>query len=58
MCLLFMYLSDDRFEGKYRIIIANNRDEFWSRPTKPLSWSDNGVYLNGTYVLALLIQKY
>lgn len=47
MCLLFLYLCDERTEGKYRLIIADNRDEYWDRPTKPLSWSDNEEYLCG-----------
>ncbi|VDI65902.1 Hypothetical predicted protein [Mytilus galloprovincialis] len=48
MCLLFMYLNDDECGNGYRLIIANNRDEQWDRPTKPLSfWTDNEDCISG-----------
>ncbi|XP_052073970.1 transport and Golgi organization 2 homolog [Mytilus californianus] len=48
MCLLLMYLNDDECRDGYRVIIANNRDERWDRPTKQLSfWTDNEECLSG-----------
>ncbi|XP_052072930.1 transport and Golgi organization 2 homolog [Mytilus californianus] len=48
MCLLFMYLNDDECGDGYRVIIANNRDEQWDRPTKQLSfWTDNEECISG-----------
>ncbi|XP_076106342.1 transport and Golgi organization 2 homolog [Mytilus galloprovincialis] len=48
MCLLFIYLNDDECGNGYRLIIANNRDEQWDRPTKPLSfWTDNEDCISG-----------
>ncbi|KAK3085016.1 hypothetical protein FSP39_022925 [Pinctada imbricata] len=37
MCLLYVYVNDDPNESNYRLILANNRDEYWDRPTKPLA---------------------
>lgn len=34
MCLLFLSLDENPTPGKYAVVIANNRDEFWDRPTK------------------------
>lgn len=33
MCLLFLYINTDKNKGRYSLIVANNRDEYWERPT-------------------------
>ena len=33
MCILFLYLNDRQEDCPYRLIVANNRDEYWDRPT-------------------------
>ena len=54
MCLLFMYLNDDECGNGYRLIIANNRDEQWDKPTKPLSfWTDNEDCISGVYCVVI-----
>lgn len=43
MCLLFFYLNPDANENEYRLILINNRDEFYSRPTMPAAfWGQQG----------------
>lgn len=44
MCMLFLYVNDDCDDDGYRVIIANNRDEYWDRPTEPASfWGKNCI---------------
>ena len=33
MCIVFMYFCDDPSPDGYRLIVASNRDEVYSRPT-------------------------
>ncbi|VDN05362.1 unnamed protein product [Thelazia callipaeda] len=43
MCVTFLYLDDkmiDNPEG-YQLILLNNRDEFFDRPTTLAAWQDN-----------------
>ena len=35
MCLLFVYINPNPKTGEFKLILINNRDEFYSRPTKP-----------------------
>lgn len=35
MCLLLFYLNPNATINEYRLILINNRDEFYHRPTKP-----------------------
>ena len=43
MCLLFMYTNDDAGPGEYRMVLASNRDEIWTRPTQRAEfWSLEG----------------
>ncbi|XP_068209651.1 transport and Golgi organization protein 2 homolog isoform X2 [Palaemon carinicauda] len=40
MCLLFMYVNPSINEGSYKLVLVNNRDETYDRPTKPAHfWS-------------------
>lgn len=41
MCVLFLYLDDNPQPNKYRLIIANNRDEEFDRSTKSLDYWDS-----------------
>lgn len=41
MCVLFLYVNDNPQPNKYRLIIANNRDEKFDRSTKPLDYWDS-----------------
>lgn len=46
MCMLFVYVNPDPKPGEYKIILASNRDEQYTRPSKPAhQWtSHEGVY--------------
>uniref|UniRef100_A0AAG5CPE0 Transport and golgi organization 2 n=1 Tax=Anopheles atroparvus TaxID=41427 RepID=A0AAG5CPE0_ANOAO len=49
MCILFVYV-DDRCgpAGRYRLILASNRDEFYARPALPASpWAENARIIGG-----------
>ena len=35
MCLVLLYLGDERTEDAEQVILAANRDEFFDRPTSP-----------------------
>ncbi|KAJ1355499.1 hypothetical protein KIN20_012935 [Parelaphostrongylus tenuis] len=39
MCITFLFISDDPC-SKYKLIILNNRDENYDRPTLELDWRD------------------
>ncbi|ROT62798.1 putative transport and Golgi organization protein 2-like isoform X2 [Penaeus vannamei] len=43
MCLLFVYINSDPKEGDYKLILVNNRDENYNRPTKPARFWDSGI---------------
>ena len=50
MCLLFVYLNDEESSDGYRLILVNNRDEEWDRPTKQLQfWTDHTDCISGMY---------
>ena len=50
MCILFFYLNEAAEEGKYRLILVNNRDEYYTRPTRPAAfWEDNTDCISGEY---------
>ena len=34
MCVTFFYQNEECDPNGYRLVLANNRDERWSRPTK------------------------
>ncbi|KAK8753866.1 hypothetical protein OTU49_000438 [Cherax quadricarinatus] len=44
MCLLFLYINPHLKKGEYKIILVNNRDELYSRPTKPAHLWDSKIY--------------
>ncbi|KAK2179505.1 hypothetical protein NP493_484g01020 [Ridgeia piscesae] len=48
MCILFIYVNNEPTDDGYQIIIATNRDEIYSRPTKPAAvWADNKHCISG-----------
>lgn len=47
MCILFLYINPKPKVGEYKIVIVNNRDEFYFRPTKPAHFWDDGQILGG-----------
>lgn len=48
MCLLLLFVSASAEPGKYRLILATNRDEYMERPAKPADfWERNGEILAG-----------
>ncbi|KAL3856434.1 hypothetical protein ACJMK2_011195 [Sinanodonta woodiana] len=48
MCILFFYVNDDADDNGYRLILASNRDESWTRPTKPASfWGTSPECIGG-----------
>lgn len=48
MCLLYFCQSEIWQPGGYRLIIANNRDEFWDRPTKAADfWNSDQSCISG-----------
>ncbi|CAL1531959.1 unnamed protein product, partial [Lymnaea stagnalis] len=47
MCVIFFYLSEIcTFDG-YKLVLVNNRDETWDRPTRAASFWDNGNCISG-----------
>lgn len=40
MCLLFVYQNPEPKEGEYKIVLVNNRDETYTRPSKPAHFWD------------------
>ncbi|XP_067673837.1 transport and Golgi organization 2 homolog [Haliotis asinina] len=47
MCILFFQLNDKDECGTYRLVLANNRDEYWARPTSTAAyWGENGNFLS------------
>ena len=54
MCILFAYVSNNPKKDGYQVIIANNRDEYYDRLTKPADfWEDFPQCLSGQYFLVL-----
>lgn len=49
MCILFVYVGDDSdTAGRYRLILASNRDEFYSRPALGAApWKENPRIIGG-----------
>ncbi|CAH1800872.1 unnamed protein product [Owenia fusiformis] len=48
MCILFVAISDNPKDDGYQVIIANNRDEYFERPTKPAGfWNDDPHCISG-----------
>ncbi|XP_037041020.1 transport and Golgi organization protein 2 [Bradysia coprophila] len=48
MCILFSIANGDPQPGGYKLIIASNRDEFYSRPASAAKeWSDNPFVYGG-----------
>ena len=57
MCICFIFAStelDDRDD--FQVIIANNRDEYYARPTKPAHFW-NAHCLSGTIISMCLISS-
>ena len=52
MCMLFLYLNDNKHECPYRLVVANNRDEYWDRPTATAEFrGDNQQWIGGLLLL-------
>ncbi|XP_076471493.1 transport and Golgi organization protein 2 homolog [Babylonia areolata] len=48
MCLLFFSINESCNDGELRLVLANNRDEFWERPTKQAEfWTTNQSCISG-----------
>uniref|UniRef100_A0A182K672 Transport and golgi organization 2 n=1 Tax=Anopheles christyi TaxID=43041 RepID=A0A182K672_9DIPT len=48
MCILFVYVDDGSVPGRYRLILASNRDEFYTRPAKSAApWQENPQIIGG-----------
>ncbi|XP_021346329.1 transport and Golgi organization 2 homolog isoform X2 [Mizuhopecten yessoensis] len=48
MCLLYVYVCDSAADGEYRLILADNRDEYWDRPTNLAEfWGPRGEFISG-----------
>lgn len=43
MCLLFLYINPRPRVGEYKVILVNNRDELYNRPTKPAHFWDDKI---------------
>ena len=41
MCILFLYLNPDPAPGSLKLVLAMNRDEVLSRPTKEATWGED-----------------
>ncbi|XP_042223687.1 transport and Golgi organization 2 homolog isoform X2 [Homarus americanus] len=44
MCLLFLYINPDPKKGEYKLVLVNNRDESYQRPTKKAHLWDSNLY--------------
>ena len=54
MCILFAYINNDAKDGEYQLVIANNRDEFYDRPTAPAArWQHKPACISGTFYFAV-----
>ena len=51
MCILFGYVNNDATDGEYQVVIASNRDEYYTRPTSVASCRavDNGTIICGKW---------
>ncbi|XP_053692988.1 transport and Golgi organization protein 2 [Sabethes cyaneus] len=48
MCILFIYVNADGKPGKYKLILASNRDEYYNRPAKVAgSWDESPHVIGG-----------
>uniref|UniRef100_A0A182NDW9 Transport and golgi organization 2 n=1 Tax=Anopheles dirus TaxID=7168 RepID=A0A182NDW9_9DIPT len=48
MCILFVYVDDGSMAGRYRVVLASNRDEFYARPAKTAApWEENRHIIGG-----------
>lgn len=48
MCISFIYVNNNPEDCDYQVVIANNRDEFYSRPSKPAGrWPDKPQCISG-----------
>ena len=43
MCIAFLYVNPYANENEWRLVLINNRDEFYERPTLPADWRENGL---------------
>ena len=44
-------MNDNEYECPYRLVVANNRDEFWDRPTATAEFrGDNQKWIGGFYL--------
>ena len=58
MCILFFYLNPNPEEGKYQLILASNRDEFYTRPTQPAAfWESDKDCISGNHYFKFLIHE-
>lgn len=47
MCIQFVYVNNDASENEWQLVIANNRDELYTRPTKPATQSESNCIISG-----------
>ncbi|KAK7477198.1 hypothetical protein BaRGS_00031583 [Batillaria attramentaria] len=48
MCLLFYNVNDAATNDEFSLVLANNRDEYWTRPTKTADfWNSGETCLSG-----------
>lgn len=48
MCILFTFANGNPENGGYKLIVASNRDEFYSRPAAPAAaWDENPFVYGG-----------
>ena len=51
MCILFAYINNDAQDGEFQLVLANNRDEFYDRPTAPAArWQHDPACISGMWV--------
>ena len=50
MCIQFVYINNEPGPDGYRLVVTNNRDEVYDRPTKPAAfWGQGNQYLSGRW---------
>lgn len=59
MCIIFSIANGNPQPGGYKLIVASNRDEFYSRPASPAKeWSDYPFVYGGSFMSEYLVLSF
>lgn len=58
MCIMFVYINNDPTSEDYQLVLVNNRDEFYKRPTKPAAfWEHCQHCIGGMFFMSNMDYK-